>query len=220
MDKNELAKKYGIDLAHLEQEQAKLAKNLIIKDAVDFSSFNRIAAIENLIVKNQIISAIILCDADFEIIEQEYFLDKLRFPYIREFKDYRELPAMVAALHKLKENPDIVLIKGDGINHPRLGLASHFSLLTGIPTIGVDDGFYEGNVSEKDNLMMNGKKAGKILISKQGSRPLYVCPGDKISIKTAKDLIIKMVVQPHKFPEPMHLAHKYAKDIQNELKLK
>lgn len=220
MEKKELAGRYGIDLNVLEKEQAELAKLLTIKDALDFSCAERIGAIENLIVKNKIISAVIVCDKNFEIIEQEYFLDKLRFPYIHEFKSYREVPSMAAAFHKLKEKPDFILVKGEGKNHLRLGLASHFSIAAGnAPTIGVSDSLFEGNLIEGEKVIMDKKKVGIVLASREGSKPLYICPGNGISIETAYGLVKKMIIYPHKFPEPMHLAHKYAKEIKKELKL-
>ena len=137
MEEGEIIKKYGIYIEALKREQLKLAKSLSIKDAegVDFSSVERFGAIENLCVKNKIISAIVVCDKDFNIMEQQYFFDKLKFPYLYGFRAYREMPAMIEAFNKLNEKPDVILISGHGICHSRLGLASHFSLSAGVPTI-------------------------------------------------------------------------------------
>lgn len=219
MNTKELVEKYGIDLKKLEQEQIKLAKDIVLKDSIAFSSIEKIGAIENLIVKNQIISAVIVCDKNFEIIEQEYFLDKLRFPYIYGFKSYRELPTMTAVFAKLRERPDIVFIKGEGMNHIRLGIASHFSIAADVPTIGISDRLFEGNVIKKDDIIMNGKKVGKVLVTKEGSKSLNICPGNSISIESAESLVSGMIVPPHKLPEPMSLAHKYARDIKKEMRL-
>lgn len=215
MVKEDLLKKYNIDLEALKKEQLKLAKTLSIKDIG--VEFDRIGAIENVLVKNKIISAMIVCDRNFEIIEQEYFIDKLRFPYIFGFKAYRELPIMTAVFSKIREKPDIVLVHGEGINHERLGIASHFSLLTGVPTIGVSDRLYEGNRVIGSDVMMAGKKVGRMFRSKEGSRPLYICPGDKISIASASEMIKSFIIPPHKLPEPMNLAHKYVKQVRKEI---
>lgn len=86
MEKEELVKRYNLDLDSLEKEQLKLAKSLEIKDKFDLDNISRIGAIENLIIKNKIISAIVIMDKDYEILEQAYFLDKLRFPYIENFE--------------------------------------------------------------------------------------------------------------------------------------
>jgi deoxyribonuclease V len=219
MDEKELIEKYNINIEKLEKEQIKLAKTLSIKDSIDFSDIKLIASIENIMVGNQIISAVILVDKDFEIIEQEYFNDKLRFPYLHGFKAYRELPTMTSAFAKLRERPDLVLIKGEGINHSRLGIASHFAISVGIPVIGVSDGIFEGNEIKKDDVLKDGKKVGKTFVSKQGSKPLIICPGNEISVDSSFNIVKDLIKEPHKLPEPMHMAHRYAKDIKKELKI-
>lgn len=215
----ELIEKYQIDLGKLKQEQIKLSKSIELKDKLDLSSINRICAIDNLIIKNQIISAVVIVDKNLEVIEEAYFLDKLRFPYISEYKAYRLLPSMNLALSKIKEKPDITLIEGEGINHPRLGIASHFSIASGIPSIGVSDILFEGNKIENGNVLSEKKVTGKVLISKEGSRPLFICPGNNITIESAYNFVKTLIREPHKMPEPMHIARKYAKGIQKELKI-
>lgn len=218
MEKEELIRRYNIDIAKLEAEQLKLAKSLSLKDEIDFSKVDRFGAVTNSMFKNKIVSAVIVCDKDFEIIEQQYFADKIRFPYFAGFVSYRDLPTMVAAFQKLDERPDVVFVSGNGIAHPRgLGLASQFSLSVQIPTIGVANALIEGDV-KKENIVLNGKNVGKILVGKEGSRLMYVSPGNMISIKSAYELAKETINLPHKLPEPLHLARKYAKDIIKELR--
>jgi len=214
MVKEELLQKYNIDLEVLKKEQIKLAKTLYIKD--DFGVISTYGAIENMMIGNKIVSSIVVIDKDNEIVDQTYFVDKLRFPYIFGFKAYRELASMTGAYNKLSEKPDIVLIFGEGINHERLGIASHFSILAGVPTIGVSDNIYEGNSVVGVDVMNKGKKVGKMFRSKEGSRPLYIVPGNKISIDSASELVKGLVQPPHKLPEPMHLVHKYARSVKKE----
>ncbi len=219
MDEKELIEKYNINIESLKAEQIKLAKEINLKDSQDFSNAERIAAVENLIVKNQIISAVIVCDKEFNVIEQQYFLDKLRFPYLNEFRSYRELPVMVEAMNKLNENPDVVLIRGEGVTHPRLGIASHFALSIGIPVIGVADSIFEGNNVSGENILKDKKKVGRVLQSKEKSNPLFISPGNNISVDSAYNFVKNMIKLPHKLPEPLHLAHKYAREVRDELKL-
>ncbi len=216
MDAEEIAKKFNIDLKKLEREQEKLAEQLDIKDSIDFSVAERISAVDNAFFKNQIISACVVVSPDMEILEQEYFSDKMRFPYIAGFRAYRELPCMIEAFNKLEEKPDLVFIQGHGICHPRLGIASHFSISTGVPSIGIADSLLAGEIKGED-IFLNKKKAGKVLIGKPGSRPIYVSPGNLISIETAYNLAKNFIKLPHKLPEPLHLAHKYSKEIRKEM---
>jgi len=221
MDEKELIAKYNIDIEALKREQIKLAKNLVIKDSMDFSLATRFGAIENLCIKNKIISAIIVCDKICNIIEQQYFFDKLKFPYLHGFRSYREMPAMIEAFNKLSEKPDVVFIHGHGICHPRLGLASHFSLSTNVPTIGVAGELFEENKIEDngEDILLGDKKVGKVLRSKEKANPLFISPGDKISIETAYNISKSFIRLPHKLPEPLHLAHKYAKNVRKELRI-
>jgi len=236
--KSKIFDKYGIDLKKLENEQEKLAKNLSIKDSINFELAERVAGIDNIFFKNRIISAIVvLSDVreirnfsehpkvqnqtqglfDFEIVEQEYFEDKVKFPYIPSFRAYRELPAMISAFNKLDEKPDVVFIRGHGILHPKgLGIASHFSLVVGVPCIGIADNLIVGEVKGED-ILLDGKSAGKIIKTKFGARPLYISPGNMVSVSSAEKLTKIFTKEPHRIPEPLRLARRYAKEIMSEI---
>ena len=217
IDFEELAKRYNIDLKSLEQEQKKLAKSISLKDSIDFSLADKIAGIETTFFQNKIISAIVVLSPEMEIIEQQYSSETLRFPYIPGFRSYRELPCMIEAFNKLEETPDIIFIQGHGVTHPKLGLASHFSISTGIPSIGIADSLMDNNQIEGEDILQNEKKVGKVLKPKEHGNPLYISPGNLISIKTSLELTKKFIIPPHKYPEPLHLARKYVKDTREEL---
>jgi deoxyribonuclease V len=212
----DLIEKYNLDLGKLRREQLKLAKNLKIEDSMDFSLADRIAGIDNVFYKNIIISAIVIMQ-DGEIIEQEYIRDKIRFPYIPSYRAYRELPTMVAAFNLLDEKPDVIFVRGHGILHPReIGLASHFSLAVNVPTVGVADSLIIGKEDEGD-VRIDGKLFGQIVKTKEGAKPLYVSPGNMISVESAAELVKRNTIEPHKVPEPLRVAKKYAKEIRKEL---
>ena len=217
--KEELSKRYGIDFDKLEKEQIALAKDLTIKDRIDFSLAQTFGAVENIFIKNKILSCFVVVDKDFEIIDQAYVFERINFPYFPGFRSYRELPAMVKALERLNEKPDVVLVSAQGTIHPRLGLASHFGLSTGIPTIGVSSSLVECEASEEDNsdITRDNTKLGKVLVSKKESNPLYISPGDHITIDSAYKISKQLINLPHKRPEPIHIAAKYAKSVRNEL---
>ncbi len=217
--KQELSKKYGIDFDRLEKEQTNLSKELTIKDKIDFSLAERFGAVDTTFIKNKILCCFIICDKNFEIIDRSYILEKVKFPYFPGFRSYRELPYMISAFEKLNEKPDVVFIEGQGIIHPRLGLASHFGLSTGVPTIGVSNSLIDCKAENKDgsDILKNGKKMGNVLIVKKGSNPLFISPGNHISIKNSYNISKSLIKLPHKKPEPMHLASKYAKSVKKEL---
>jgi deoxyribonuclease V len=216
--KQELSKKYGINFDELEKEQLKLSKQLEIKDKIDFDLSDKFGAIDNTFINNKILSCIIVCNKEFEVIDRAYVFEKVLFPYLPGFRSYRELPAMINAFEKLSEKPDVVFISGQGITHPKLGMASHFGLSVGVPTVGVSDSYSQCEIKDKD-ILKKDKKVGKVLITKQESNPMYVSPGDHISVKSAYEISEKLINLPHKHPEPMHLASKYAREVRKELNL-
>lgn len=213
---NELIKKYNIDLEELKQEQIKLAKGIEIKDNIDFSLADRFGAIDNTFIGNKMLCSIIVCNREYEVIDRAYVLDRVKFPYIPGFRNYRELLPMISAFEKLSEKPDVIFVPGEGITHPRLGLASHFGLSVGVPTIGVSNSIVDCKTREGD-ILRNNKKVGKVLVSKEGSNPMYISPGNLISIDSAYNLCKKMIVLPHKRPEPLHLASKYSREVMGEV---
>lgn len=72
-----------------------------------------------------------------------------RFPYVPGFLSFREVPAMAAALALLPAPPDLVVVDGQGLAHPRrFGLACHLGVVTGLPTIGVAKSRLVGRYAE------------------------------------------------------------------------
>ena len=217
MDEAELIKRYNIDIEKLKEEQLKLAKQINLIDKIDFSLSDRFGAFINIFLENKILSCVIICNKNLEVLDMAYFYDKARFPYLSGFRAYRELPAMIEAFNKLNEKPDVVFIPAQGITHPRLGLASHFSLVAGIPAIGVANVINDCEINNED-IFKGNKKIGKVFVSKVGSKPMYISPGNDISIKTSYELCKKFICLPHKLPEPLVLAKKYSKEVMDELR--
>ena len=217
VDKGEILEKYKLEIQKYTKEQNKLVKTLELKDTKNIKEIEKIGAIENIFIKNKIISGIIVCNKDFEILEQQYYQDFVKFPYIPGFRAYRELPAMLEAFNKLEEKPEIILIQGHGTLHPRLGLASHFSLAANVPSIGVSSKLILGEEDKQGYILIDKKKRGKSIKIKQGANPVYISPGNHISLDSAAELIESLIKPTHKMPEPLRLAKKYTREIRDEL---
>lgn len=217
MEKEEIAKKFNVDLRKLELEQKKLAKTLSLKDAIDFNLADRIAGCDILPLGNRIIAVIVVLDKDMEIIEQQYNVEKASVPYISGFRAYRELPSLLACYNKLQEQPDVIFIPAHGITHPHgCGLASHFGLVIQKPVIGIGKRLLAGDV-KGGAVHINSKVCGAEIKVREGSKPIYVSPGNLISLKTAVELTEKFIIKPHKLPEPLVKARKYIKRVSGEL---
>jgi deoxyribonuclease V len=170
---------------------------------------------------NEVISAVVICDyKTMKVVERKYAVVKATAPYIPSYLSYREAPAIVEAVNKLENKPDVLLIDGHGIAHPRkIGLASHAGLSLDIPTIGIAKALLCGEVKE-DKIIIEESTRGYTLVTKEHANPLFVSPGHKVGLKSSLEIVKNCIRLPHKLPEPLHLAHRYANKIRKELENK
>ena len=139
------------------------------------------------------------------------------FPYIPGLLSFRELPAVLDALERLREPPDLLLCDGQGIAHPRrFGIASHLGLLVDIPSIGVAKSRLCGMHEEPPNLRgawaplwAEGEIIGAALRTRIGVRPLYVSPGHRTSLETAIACVMRCCTR-YRLPETTRYAHRLA----------
>jgi deoxyribonuclease V len=123
---------------------------------------------------------------------------------------------MVKCFRKLEEVPDITFIEGHGIAHPRrIGIASHFGIAIEGATIGIAQNILEGEING-EKIMIGKEQVGNCLISKKGSNQIYVSPGNMISIKTSLEMTKQFLKLPHKLPEPIVIARRYAEKLRKE----
>ncbi|MHC4299816.1 MAG: endonuclease V [Planctomycetota bacterium] len=82
-------------------------------------------------------AVVVLRLPDFELVETVSAVRKVKFSYIPGLLSFREAPVCIAAAEKLRSPPDVFMIDGQGIAHPRrLGLAAHLGLFFDMPTVG------------------------------------------------------------------------------------
>lgn len=197
----------AVHLEALNKEQRKLAQKIVLTDG--FTRAQVIGGVTQAFVGNTILSCVVVCDRSLKVMEKAVVSQEAAFPSIPGFRAYREMPAMVAAYEKIKQKPDVILVDGNGILHPRrLGLASHFGLAIDTPTIGVTTSLLLGKV-EKGKVYVGTEVRGVEMTTREHANPLYVSPGYKVSIGTALRVVQESMRYPHKLPEPLHYAHKY-----------
>ena len=148
------------------------------------------------------------------IVEVKVAEGKITFPYIPGLLSFRESPLILAACEKLSNVPDLILVDGQGIAHPRrFGLASHVGLFLDLPTIGCAKSILCGQhqpVGEEAGshaeLLDNGELIGAALRTKSGMKPIYVSVGHKIDLTSALQWVLKCC-RGYRLPEPTRLAH-------------
>jgi deoxyribonuclease V len=199
---------------NLKEEQIRLAKKIIRTD--DLGSIETIAGCDITYSHDKAIYSICVLDYNtFEIKEARFKIIAPSFPYVPTFLGYRETPGMVELYSELENEPDLLIVLGNGILHPRnLGLASHLGLLLDKPTIGVSKKLLCGDINGEE-IIKNKEILGKIFHTKENAKQIFISPGHRISLKTSIE-IIKRCLKGHKMPEPLHQAHKFASKQKNK----
>lgn len=154
-------------------------------------------------------------------IDRSSVKDAIPFPYIPGLLSFREIPMLMKAWERLETKPDVLMVDGIGIAHPRrLGIASHLGLLLGIPTIGVAKSVLTGTHEEPgpepgDRAPLSDTKTGEVigmaLRTKRRVRPVFVSPGHLITLDDAVTLVMQSV-RAHRLPEPTRHAHLFVNE--------
>jgi len=157
---------------------------------------------------------------EFEGVEIVAAEQETRFPYIPGLLSFREAPVCLAAVAKLSEWPDLFLIDGQGIAHPRrLGLAAHLGLLLDKPTVGCAKSRLIGTFEEPDGekgawspLRDREEVIGAVVRTRSQVKPLFVSVGHKCRLEDAIRLTLACTTR-YRLPEPTRLAHQAVSDF-------
>jgi deoxyribonuclease V len=156
-----------------------------------------------------------------EVVTSAGVATKATFPYIPGLFSFREAPPLLEAWEQLDVRPDVVMVDGQGIAHPRrLGIASHLGLLIGVPTVGCAKSVLVGKFEEPDEsagshspMVHKGDTIGAALRTRDRVSPVYVSPGHMADIPTAIALTMRCVNgyaagrSRYRIPDPTRLAH-------------
>lgn len=159
-------------------------------------------------------AAVVLNYPELKLVEVQTAEGKLNLPYIPGLLSFREAPLVLAACEKLSTEPDLLLVDGQGVAHPRrFGLASHIGLLLDTPAIGCAKSRLCGShrpltpqAGACAELTDNDEVIGIVLRTKANVSPVYVSIGHKIDLPTAVHWVMKCCCD-YRLPEPTRLAH-------------
>jgi deoxyribonuclease V len=175
-------------------------------------------------------AVVVLRRPEFELVEMASSSRKVTFPYIPGLLTFREAPVCIAAVEKLQNQPDVFIIDGQGVAHPRrLGLAAHLGLFLDRPTIGCaksrltgtyeepspEKGTYSLLKDEKSGLNTQSEVIGAVVRTRTNVKPLFVSVGNKCLLKDAIKVVLDCAIK-YRLPEPSRLAHQTV----SKLKLK
>ncbi|HLN88945.1 MAG TPA: endonuclease V [Candidatus Binatia bacterium] len=212
-----LNKNFSVKKAH--NIQLCLSKKLILEDRLP-QKIKTIGGVDVAYVGNIGIGCVAVVNYEsLELLEAQGATCNMKMPYIPTLLSFRETPPVLAAIRKLKLNPDVLLVDAQGYAHPyRCGFASHLGLVLGKPTVGLAKTRLIGTPMEKMGRTLLVDKAeviGEVVTTKPDAKPIYVSVGHMVSIGTA----VKIVKQCSKgrIPEPLMHAHNLATNQRNQL---
>jgi deoxyribonuclease V len=164
-------------------------------------------------------AAIVALDyPSMKVLERVLHEEALRFPYIPGLLSFREAPSILAGFQKLRHTPDLLMVDGQGIAHPRrLGIASHLGLVLDLPSIGcaksILTGHLKGEVGQEVGaqvpLIADGEVVGIGLRTKAHTNPLIISSGHRISLEKAVEYVLACC-RGYRLPEPTRQAHNTA----------
>jgi len=166
---------------------------------------------------------VVLSFPTLQPLEEAVAVARVSFPYIPGLLSFRELPVLLDALRSLRTVPDVVLVDGQGIAHPRrFGIASHLGLWIERPTVGCAKSRLCGEHpppgrrrGDRVPLTLEGETVGTVLTTRDGVKPLYISPGHRIDVDAAAALALACTGR-YRMPEPTRLAHLLTNRLRRE----
>jgi len=218
-----------IDLAAARRIQERLRRRVILDDEfLDIREIKTVAGCDVAYDRygKRVFAAVVVMEAgSFTVVEKVTFSGRASFPYIPGFLSFREGPVLLAAIKRLKTEPDVFLFDGQGIAHPRrMGIACHLGVILDKPSIGCAKTHLYGSYDEPaggrgaSSFIQDerGRRLGLVLRTRTGVKPVFVSPGHRCGVKMAGEVVM-FWARKYRLPEPLRLAHILAQSAVNHL---
>lgn len=206
--------------------QEELAGKVVVKNG--FDSISTVAGADIAILGKQkklLCGIIVFTYPELKIIEKKWETVKEKFPYIPGLLAFREGPAIIKTYGKLENKPDILIIDGQGLAHPRkFGIACHIGVILDIPVMGIAKKRLYGEHKDisikrgaREDLLApdTGEVVGSVLRTRDNVKPVYVSIGNRIDLDTAVNVALACNGG-YRIPEPTRQADKYVSKIKKE----
>jgi deoxyribonuclease V len=196
--------------------QNRLRREVIVADR--FGTITTVAGVDIGLKKDVArASVVVLSFPELQVVDSEVAESPVRFPYIPGLLSFREIPPLLTAFDQLQTIPDLVIVDGQGIAHPRrFGLASHLGLILDKPTIGCAKSRLWGRYEEPDAeqgaytyLIDKEEVIGAAVRTRTNVRVVYVSIGHQISLDSARTWTLACC-RGYRLPETTRYAHNAA----------
>lgn len=205
------------DVAEARAAQAEMAARLVLADELP----RRVERLGGADVSNtrfdptkRVHAALVTLDARSDaVLDAATESRRADFPYVPGYLGFREVPALLACWPRLAVTPDVILVDGQGVAHPRgFGVACHLGVVLGVPTIGVAKSLLVGEGApgpepgDSAPVTWKGSCIGMALRTRRGAAPVYVSAGHRVSLATAARIVLA-ATRGRRLPAPVRAAH-------------
>lgn len=154
-----------------------------------------------------------------KVVDQATAVVHTDFLYIPGLLGFREIPALLAAFHKLQTVPEVVICDGQGRAHMRgFGIACHLGLYLDLPTVGCGKTHLVGSYIQPENtkghhtvLSYKNERVGDVLRTRSGVSPVFVSPGHLCGYDEAVMTVLANIGK-YRLPDPIRAAHQLCKE--------
>jgi deoxyribonuclease V len=205
-------------LDRLREEQNRLVAE--VREEDDDRPFTRVVGVDVSYHDDQMYAAAVSMDkSDLEPVSVATVHRRIGFPYIPTYLAYRELPGIEAAVSRLPDRPDLLMIDGHGRLHPALfGIACHVGVRLDIPTIGIAKHLLAGRFERSPAgqgpgrpVSIQGRIQGYAWIPPGRSRAIFVSVGHRVSLERAARIVRETTRQG--YPEPLRVADRISREF-------
>jgi deoxyribonuclease V len=168
-------------------------------------------------------SVVVLRMSDLQVVEDQGAVRETTFPYVPGLLSFREAPVLLEAFAKVQAEPDVVVLDGQGLAHPRrLGLACHLGLWLERPCLGCAKSRLVGRFKEPGPIpgavspLLDGDEVvGQVVRTKKKTKPVFVSAGHHIDLRSAVEVVLA-TCRGYRIPEPTRQAHLHVNALRRE----
>lgn len=157
---------------------------------------------------------VVLRTSDMAVVEKRGLVFETGFPYVPGLLSFREAPALLEVFRRLSTEPDVVMLDGQGLAHPRrIGFACHVGLWLDRPTIGCAKSVLVGQYTRLGQrrgavvpLRDREEVVGMAVRTRAATKPVFVSVGHRADLPSAVRLVLE-TCRGYRVPEPTRQAH-------------
>lgn len=198
--------------------QKRLSSLVVQRERMSVENLELVAGVDVSFARGSLVgfaAAVVMEYPSFSVVDSVSVEGEMGMPYIPGLLSFREAPLILDALSRLHSLPQLILVDGNGVAHPRrLGLASHLGILLDWPTVGCAKSKLLGHHQELGNSKgdwvpwyQDREIIGAVVRTRRDVKPLYVSVGHRVSLEQAINLVLACVTK-YRIPEPIRAAHK------------